>query len=342
MGSFESRRARAAGAAGRRRRGGRIMTAAARVAVGLVVVGSVVVQPSVRAVASDPSGDPVIAAAGDIACAPGSGVTSTTCHHAATSDLVTDPSVDAVIPLGDDQYENATLSDFRGAYDPTWGRVVTKTYPSIGNHEYVTSGAAGYFDYFGGANSAGAARPTGARNKGYYSFGLGTWHVVVLNSNCKAISPDGTNSGGCGTSSAQGQWLKADLAASTAKCTLAAWHHPRYSSHGNNKNLTTGFWTLLYNANADVILNGHAHTYERFRPQTKGAASDPARGLTEFVVGTGGHSLMKFGTIQPNSVVRNNTTFGVLRMTLHPTGYDFLFQPEAGGSFTDAGSGSCH
>jgi hypothetical protein len=162
------------------------------------------------------------------------------------------------------------------------------------------------------------------------------------NSNCRIVSPDGTVAGGCGTSSAQGQWLKADLAANDESRMLALWHHPRYSSHQNNKNATTGFWTLLYNAGAEVILNGHAHHYERFAAQTKSAVADPQRGLVQFVVGTGGHSFHTMTKPQPNSVVKNNTTFGVLEMTLRANGDDFRFVPEAGATFTDSGSGTCH
>ena len=203
-------------------------------------------------------------------------------------------------------------------------------HPAIGNHEYLTSGAAGYFDYF---NSVGD--PTGSTSKGYYSFNLGTWHIIELNSNCSIVA--------CVSGSPQEKWLRNDLSKNPAKCTLAFWHHPRFSSGmaGNNSNMGS-LYTDLYRANADVLLTGHDHLYERFAPQSPSAAADPSKGIREFVVGTGGKSLVDWGTIQPNSQVRNNSTFGVLRLTLHPSGYDWSFAPIASQSFTDSGSTSCH
>jgi acid phosphatase type 7 len=283
--------------------------------------------------------DPVIAAAGDIACDPGDpgynggNGTADRCQQRATSNLIVNTGLTGIVTLGDEQYDEASLSKFQQVYASTWGRANSLNRPGIGNHEYLTPGAAGYFDYFNGVgNQNGVAGP---RDKGYYSFNLGTWHVIELNSNCSKVA--------CSSGSAQEQWLRADLAANPTKCTLAFWHHPRWSSGlaGNNSNMGS-LVTALYRANADVILTGHDHLYERFAPQSPSAAADPATGLREFVVGTGGKSLVDWSSIQPNSQVRNNTTFGVLRLTLHPSSYDWKFVPIAGRSFTDSGSTSCH
>ncbi|TMK63139.1 MAG: hypothetical protein E6G53_12105 [Actinobacteria bacterium] len=283
-----------------------------------------------------PGPDPVVAAAGDIACDPsdpgyngGLGV-SARCQQKATSDLLLNTGLSGVLTLGDEQYDDAALSKFQSVYASTWGRANALNHPAIGNHEYLTSGAAGYFDYF---NSVGD--PTGSTGKGYYSFNLDTWHIIELNSNCSIVA--------CVSGSPQEKWLRNDLSKNTTNCTLAFWHHPRFSSGmaGNNSNMGSLF-TDLYRANADVLLTGHDHLYERFAPQSPSAAADPSKGIREFVVGTGGKSLVDWGTIQPNSQVRNNSTFGVLRLTLHPSSYDWKFVPIAGQSFTDSGSTSCH
>jgi 3',5'-cyclic AMP phosphodiesterase CpdA len=189
--------------------------------------------------------------------------------------------------------------------------------------------AAGYFGYFG----AVAGDPA----QGWYSYDIGSWHVVVLNSNCARV-------GGCIAGSPQEQWLQADLAAHPAACTLAYWHHPRWSSgtnHGSNASVDA-FWRDLYAAGVEVVLNGHEHNYERFAPQTPDGAADPESGIREFVVGTGGRSHYPMAAALPNSDVRNTDTFGVLALTLHADGYDWEFVPEAGQSFTDSGSGTCH
>jgi hypothetical protein len=273
-----------------------------------------------------PPPPPVIAAAGDIAC-DSVVVTATTCHQRATSDLLVGQGLDGVLALGDIQYENGELANFNAYYDPTWGRVKGITYPAPGNHEYNTSGATGYYSYFSSRTSA----------PGYYSFDLGSWHLIALNSNCAAI-------GGCGAGSAQLQWLQADLAAHPSACTLAFWHHPRFNSgatHGSDATYQP-FWQALYDANADVVLVGHEHVYERFGPQTPAGAADATRGIRQFTVGTGGKTHHDFGPVAANSQVRNNDTFGVLKLTLKPGGYDWQFVPEAGASFTDTGSSSCH
>lgn len=246
--------------------------------------------PSRLAAAVNSPSDPVIAAAGDIACEPtmNSNINGRqagqTCHMQATSDLLMAQRFEAVLALGDLQYEDGALVKFQKSYDLTWGRVKAITHPAVGNHEYGTPGAAGYFSYFGGA--------AGAKDKGYYSFDIGAWHLIALNANCTKV--------GCQAGSAQEQWLKADLAKHPAKCTLAYWHQPRFSSalHGNNA-ATDAFWQDLYQAGAEIVLNGHDHDYERFAPQTPAAIADPQRGIREFVVGTGGKSLYPFIKVQP-------------------------------------------
>src|SRR5581483_6223433 len=213
-------------------------------------------------------------------------------------------------------------------YAPTWGRFKARTRPAVGNHEYVTPGAAGYFAYFGAA--------AGDPATGYYSYDLGAWHVIVLNGNCGEV-------GGCGAGSAQQQWLAADLAAHPVVCTLAYWHQPRFSSgpHASD-GAYRPFWQTLYDAGADVVLNGHDHIYERFLPQTPGGLLDTARGLRQFTVGTGGASQYGIAFPLATSEVRNGQVYGVLKLTLHPRGYDWEFVPVAGESFTDSGSDHCH
>jgi acid phosphatase type 7 len=176
----------------------------------------------------------------------------------------------------------------------------------------------------------------GERGKGWYSYDLGAWHLVALNSNCDEV-------GGCDEGSAQERWLRADLAASSARCTLAYWHHPRFSSgpHGDDSS-TDALFEALYDGNAEVVLSGHDHDYERFAPQTASGAADAARGLRQFVVGTGGRGHYPFGAAGPNSEVRSSGTFGVLDLTLSAAGYRWKFRPEAGKTFTDEGSATCH
>ena len=277
---------------------------------------------------------PVIAAAGDIACDPditafnGGKGTRGACRQLATAELLIAGKYTAVLPLGDLQYEIGALKDFRRSYDLSWGRVRDISFPVPGNHEYSTPQAGGYFSYFG-ERAGGLAR-------GYYSYDIGTWHLVALNSNCGAV-------GGCGRGSPQERWLREDLATHRASCTLAYWHHPRFSSglHGDSQ-VYTAFWQTLYDAGADVVLVGHDHDYERFAPQDALGRADAARGIREFVVGTGGRNRYPFRAPRPNSEVRNVGTFGVLALTLHPNGYDWRFVPETGNTFTDTGSAACH
>jgi acid phosphatase type 7 len=246
---------------------------------------------------------PVIAAAGDIACDLSSdksdeeSVSRETCHMQVTADLLKSLKLTAMLPLGDNQYEDGTLEKFQKSYAPTWGQFLSISHPVAGNHEYEAPGASGYYKYFG----AKAGEPT----KGYYSYNIGQAH------------PE--------------------------SCTLAYWHQPRFSSalHGNNKD-TDAFWQDLYQAGADIVLNGHDHDYERFAPQTPNAKADVKRGIREFVVGTGGRSLYLFINEQPNSEVRNDDTYGVLELKLYPKSYDWKFIPETGKTFSDAGRGTCH
>ena len=266
------------------------------------------------------SAAPVLLAAGDIASCDSRG-------DEITARLVA-PRRGTVATLGDNVYEAGTPEDFRRCYAPSWGRFKRRTRPSLGNHEYGTRGAAGYFGYFGAA--------AGPRRRGYYSYDLGLWHVVVLNSNC-------TQAGGCGVSSPQGRWLRADLARHRRACTLAYWHHPRFSSglHGSDATVAP-FWQLLYRAGADVVLSAHDHSYERFAPQTPAGRLDRRRGLRQFVVGTGGRSHYVIGPGIANSQARSSGVFGVLRLTLRAGRYDWRFVPEPGKAFGDAGSARCH
>ena len=239
-----------------------------------------------------------------------------------------------VATLGDHVYQTGSPALYRGCYARTWGRIAGRDRPTPGDHDYVEPNAPGYFGYF--HRVLERFGPTAAK-WGYYSYDLGTWHVVVLNSNCGSI-------GGCDATSAEGRWLSADLARHPARCTLAYWHFPLFNS-GFEGNRTEGayFWQALYESGAEIVLNGHNHAYERFAPQTPDGKPDP-RGIREFVVGTGGrsHYLFSKGKLQPNSQVRNDTSFGVLRLKLRPGSYSWKFLPAGGGTFTDAGTGNCH
>ena len=291
--------------------------------------------------------DPVVAAAGDIACRSAPITSGTSCHYGLTATAISsDPTITDILTLGDIQYECGDYPNLLRFYDPTWGLFRSRTHPAIGNHEYLaapdnaacdpgsTVAAKGYFDYWNGIDVP--TGPAGDRTKGYYSYDLGSWHVVALNSNCSKV-------GGCGPGSPQETWLRADLASHPAACTLAYWHHPRFSSgeHGDTATVAP-LWDALYAAGADLVLNGHDHDYERFAPQTPAGVADPVAGIREFVVGTGGRSHYGVRAAQPNSEITNSDTFGILKLTLRAQGYDWRFVPEAGGQFTDEGSGACH
>lgn len=270
------------------------------------------------------SGDPVLVGAGDIAGCPDYS------DAEATAKLL-DTIPGTVFTAGDNALENGTAQEFRDCYNPTWGRHKARTRPSVGNHEFHAGSAAPYFDYFG----ANAGDP----KTGYYSYDLGEWHIVVLNSECQEV-------GGCQSGSPQEMWLRADLKAHPAACTLAYWHKPLFSSgakHGNDPEVKA-FWEDLqaaHAAHAAIIINGHDHDYERFAPQDPVGKPDAANGIREFVAGTGGKSQRPFAVPLPTSEVRHTGTYGVLKLTLHPKSYDWEFIPVAGKTFRDSGTGNC-
>lgn len=290
----------------------------------LLLVGVVLVGLSVPVVrmwmhARPVEPDPVLVGAGDIADCTSTG-------DEATAALVAGLPDATVITTGDNVYPSGTPQDFAECYEPTWGAHRDRTRPVPGNHEYRTPGAVGYFQYFGDA--------AGEPGKGYYSYDLGRWHLIALNSNCSEV-------GGCGPNSPQGKWLRADLAAHRQDCTLAYWHHPRFSSgkRGDVKAVRP-LWQALYTSGADVVLNGHDHLYESFEPQDPDGIADEL-GVRQFTIGTGGAESDVFGTVRPNSRVRDADTPGVFMMTLHPTGYDWKFLPAKDDGFTDSGSAEC-
>lgn len=297
----------------------------------------------VIAQASPMSADPVVVAAGDIACAPtdegfnGGLGTADRCHMKATSDLVLGIAPASVLMLGDAQYNSGKLADFNASYDPSWGRVKSITQPTVGNHEYGTSGAGGYFTYFGDASTP--LQP-GCRKdcNGWYSFDVAGWHAVVLNTECTRIS-GGT---GCAVGSPQEQWLRADLAAHPASCTVVIQHRPRWSSNSFASADVAPLVDAMYAGGVDLLLAGHSHSYERFAPQNPAGALDNAAGIREIVVGTGGAFFTGFGTVAPNSQVRKSKIFGVLKLTLHPTSYDWAFASDPATPFADSGTGTCH
>jgi acid phosphatase type 7 len=286
--------------------------------------------------AADVYADPVIAAAGDIACDPtdpnyngGSG-TADGCQQRATSNLLVGAGLSAVLPLGDIQYNAPSPSNLAEVYDPTWGRVKSISRPILGNHD---GSGESYFNYFNGVGVDNG--PAGPRGRGYYSYDVGAWHLVALNSNCATVS--------CGAGSIQESWLRADLAAHPSGCTLAYWHHPRYSSGHDGSHVTLqAFWSDLNAVGAEIVLSGHSHDYERFAPKDAAGNVSPG-GVRQFVVGTGGAFFTGLGTSRvAGSEVSQNETFGVLKLTLHPTSYDWQFVPIAGSSWTDSGSAPCH
>jgi acid phosphatase type 7 len=230
-----------------------------------------------------------------------------------------------VFTNGDNAYPSGAASEFDNCYDPSWGRHKVRTYPSVGNNEYETANASGYFGFFG----ARAGDP----DEGYYSYERGSWHVVALNSNCSEV--------GCATGSRQERWLRADLAVNPSTCTLADWHHPRFSSKYNAGEVSP-FWDALYAADVEVVVNGHVHAYERFAPQTPDETLDRSGGRMEFLVGTGGAELNRFSRTEPNSRARDSRSHGVLKLTLHPGSYEWEFIPATGKAFMDSGTTRCH
>jgi Big-like domain-containing protein/calcineurin-like phosphoesterase family protein len=271
-----------------------------------------------------PEGSVLLLAAGDIAMCSNE-------FDEATAKILDANPTGTVAPLGDNVYQSGSAKEYANCYAPNWGRHLGRTRPAPGNHDYKTRNAAGYFQYFGSA--------AGDPSKGYYSYDVranntvAAWHIVVLNSN---IARD--------NASAQIQWLRADLQANAGTaCTIAYWHHPRFSSgsHGNDAT-QAAFWETLYAYGADIVLNGHDHDYERFSPQTPNGLADATNGIREFVAGTGGAYLYQLGTLKPNSEVWDGSANGVLKLTLSPGGYSWEFVPIAGRTFTDSGSSQCH
>jgi hypothetical protein len=306
---------------GSRRRHLLPLTAALATAILLVVPGASATptpapgSPISAAAAAD---DPVLVGAGDVADCGRSADTR-------TAKLI-DGIAGRVFAAGDLAYPTGSARQFRDCYGPTWGRFRSRTSPAVGNHEYQTAGARGYFDYFGSA--------AGARGKGWYAYDLGTWRIYVLNSNCRIVR--------CGPDSAQGRWLRADLAAHPRACVAAIWHHPLFSSgeHGSTAR-SRRLWAPLAAAGADLVLNGHDHDYERFAPQTVDGDPSP-HGMREFVVGTGGAALRGFAHVAANSVARSAAAHGVLKLTLGAGGYAWMFVAVQGKTYTDAGSAACH
>lgn len=264
----------------------------------------------------------VFAGAGNIA-------TCTNHRDAATAALL-DTLPGFVFTTGDNAFPHGTAQDYAGCYDPAWGRLKNRTFAVMGNHEYDDGTAAAAFDYFG--------HRAGPRGQGYYSVNLGRWHVIVLNDNSSAVP--------FAAGSAQLQWLQADLAANTRRCTLALWHQPYFLS-SNSAGFTTRpsrkvLWAALAAAGVDLVVNGHQHHYERMAPMTPDGTLDWRRGIRQFNVGTGGSSLaLPTVALHPNSEIRASA-YGVLKLTLRDVGYDWEFLPIAGESFRDQGSGLCH
>lgn len=252
------------------------------------------------------------------------------CHSAgdsATAKLV-EKIGGTVFTLGDNAYKDGTWKQFKNCYGPTWGKFKGRTRPAAGNHEYQSKGAEAYWDYFG--------RRAGSEGKGWYSYSVGSWRVIVLNSNCSKVD--------CWKGSTQEKWLRSELAEHKNKCTLAYFHHPRFSSdsqHGTAPEVGP-FWEALYEYGADLVLSGHAHNYERFSPQTPSGKSDKEHGIRQIVVGTGGAGYYGFKGVRPNSQVRKVGAYGVLKLNLHSSSYDWNFIPVAGESFKDSGHGTCH
>ncbi len=268
-------------------------------------------------------GDPVLVGAGDIGSCRNPGV-------AQTASLVALAGIDATVAtFGDHAYPRGTDANFAECYEPFWGQFKARTMPSPGNHEYETPGASGYFKYFGAA--------AGDPGEGYYSYDLGSWHIVALNSNCKQV-------GGCEYKSTQGRWLRRDLTKHPARCTLAYFHHPLYASgNGYDSPKVKPFWHILYNHHVDVILSGHAHRYERFARIRPSGKRSSARGIRQFIVGTGGAmGGDQHGPDEPRVQAKKIGAPGVLKLELGSRFYRWKFVPVAGRHYTDSGRARCH
>lgn len=268
--------------------------------------------------ASPAAADEVFVGAGDIAVC--------SLPHDENTAALLDGIPGTVFTLGDNAYQKGTAAEFANCYEPGWGRHKFRTRPAIGNHEYKTPGAKPYLDYFGVLKN--------------YAYRLGDWHIISLDSNCQL--PE--NGGSCAATSRTMQWLKAELDVNPRKCTLVYFHHPRWSSgseHGNTVRMSAA-WNIMYAAGVDVVLSGHAHSYERFKRLDPNGVVDNAKGIRSFVVGTGGGPLTTLGTLKNGSAVFDGFTHGVLKLTLRTDGYSWDFVPVAGGTFSDSGSGTCH
>lgn len=277
-----------------------------------------------------PPASVVIAAAGDISCASGNPDGTKTCAQKLVGDTIVAANPAAVLPLGDIQYENGLLADFKAQYDPAWGRFKAITYPAIGNHEWNTANAQGFRDYF----RTGVPSAVNV-DRLYYSYNIGGWHFIAMDSDCSKV-------GGCNPGNPQYEWLKADLAASNGTPALVYWHHPRWTSadRGDSTNMTAVWNLLVADKDAQLVLSGHEHMFERFAPM--GSTGPDAGGLREFVVGTGGKNHICPSSSTPRhagSEALNCNTYGPLLLTLRADGYDWQFAPAAGtGSFTDSGT----
>jgi acid phosphatase type 7 len=286
-----------------------------------MMVAAISCSPGSRAMTAPGSFDSssaVLVGAGDIAFCdrpvPGAELTS----------RLLDEISGAVFTSGDNVYEHGTLEEYRTCYERTWGRHRWRTRPVPGNHEYATANASGYFEYFGDL-----AGPAGL---GYYAYDLGDWRVFALNSNVPA-SPG----------SVQYEWVRQELETNRRRCTVAIWHYPVFSSgHDTNIPVMKPLWALLYANGAEVVIAGHAHSYERLAPQDENGTRDDERGIRSFVVGTGGAYLTSLVQQAPNSEVFQNHTLGVLKLTSRPDSYEWRFVPVSGGTFNDSGSGICH
>ncbi|NPV86120.1 MAG: alkaline phosphatase [Anaerolineae bacterium] len=245
-----------------------------------------------------------------------------------TAQLLANFPTAIIFTSGDNSNEDGTLLQYQKCFAPSWGKFLDRLRPSPGNHDLKDGNDMGYYAFFGGA--------AGESGKGYYSFDLGAWHIIALNSNCDWA-------GGCGINSPQLAWLQSDLEAHPTACTLAYWHHPRWSSGfaGNDGRLAP-IWRTLYDHGVEIVVNGHEHHYERFAPQDAEGNPDPQKGIRQFVVGTGGAYLVGFSQPQPNSEIRDSSSFGIILFSLHPQSYTWEFIPAEGGTFRDQGAGDCH
>jgi Calcineurin-like phosphoesterase len=288
------------------------------------------------------SSDPVVVIGGDVACATddpnynGGAGTAGFCHQRATAALIGQVNPAAVLALGDLQYNSGSLAAYSASYGPSWGQYRSRTKPTVGNHDYGQSGAAGYFGYFG--NLATPLQPGCTRScDGYYSFDLGAWHVVNINAECTRLN----GGAGCAAGSPQDKWLEADLAAHPNTCTLVFGHRPRWSSNSFASPDIAPLIDDMYAAGVDLYVAGHSHAYERFASQNPTGQAD-AKGIRQFVVGTGGANYSGFGTVAANSQIRKSKAFGIAKLTLHPGSYDWSFVADPSTPYSDSGTGTCH